>query len=398
MRENNIRILCSVIRVDLIFESPEGILTAFFDNTAESLLMQSPNLRRILKEGAAGQQAPFLWHNDQDCYFAAIRANDGFLYMGPMARQRLNASRRRQLYASCGIQSESLPALPVFSLSEIRNLILLTNTMLDNAALENEELLQLNRIIKHDELRHRREQTEFVLKEEEQDDEEVFRHSYHDEQLILQAVREGRTEDAIRLSDRVDRDAGRLSSADIRHWRNLAIVGIALCSRAAIEGGISPVSAYRISGYYIQKCDGADDPAYILHYRNRAVEELTGRVREKLNRSRSTSYVEKARDYIRRYYREKIYLEDMAASLGISPAYLSRLFRKETGTCLQDCINEERVSRAASLLLYSDLSLSEIAAYVHFPNQSYMGKMFRKYRNMTPKQFRDTYRTPEARE
>ena len=398
MRESNIRILCSVIRVGLVFESPEGVLTAFFDNTSESPLMQSPHLRLILREGASGQSAPFLWHNDSDCYFAAIRAEGGYLYIGPMAHQRLSASRRKHMYSSFGIQSESLPILPVFSLPEIRNLILLTNTVLENAGLENEELLQLNRIISHDELLHKREQTKFVLKEEEEDDEEAFRHSYHEEQLVLAAVREGRTEDAIRLSEHMDRDTGRLSPTDVRHRRNLAIVGITLCSRAAIEGGISPVSAYRISGYYIQKCDEAEDPAYMLHYRNRAIEELTGRVREKLNRSRSTSYVEKARDYVRRYYREKIYLEDVAAALGISPSYLSRLFKKETGTCLQDCINEERVRRAASLLLYSDLPLSEIAAYVHFPNQSYMGKMFRKYRNMTPKQYRDTCRTPEARE
>ena len=277
-------------------------------------------------------------------------------------------------------------------------IILLTNTVLENAGLGNEELLQLNRIIRHDELQHKQEQTKFVMKEEEEDDDEAFRHSYHEEQLVLQAVREGRTEDAIRLSEHMDRDTGRLSPKDIRHRRNLAIVGITLCSRAAIEGGISPVSAYRISGYYIQKCDEADDPAYMLHYRNRAIEELTGRVKEKLNRSRSTSYVEKAKGYVRRYYRDKIYLEDVAASLGVSPSYLSRLFKKETGICLQDFINEERVSRAASLLLYSDMPLSEIAAYVHFPNQSYMGKMFRKYRNMTPRQYRDTYRTPEARE
>ena len=396
MRENHIRILCSVIKVDLVYEDTDGVITAFFDNVEESPLMQSANLRRILQEGCSSQSAPFLRRNQQDCYFAAIHAGDGFLFMGPMAHQRLSGFQRKQMYAQYGIEQEGLPVLPVFTLPEIRNMVLLTNTVLENASLENEELLQLNRIINRDERQVKREQTHFVLKEEAEDDDAAYRHSYHEEQLLLQAVREGRTEDAIRLSESMDRDSGRLSDSDVQHHRNLAIVAITLCSRAAIDGGVSPSSAYRISGYYIQKCDEAHDAAYMLHYRNRAIEEFTGRVQEKLNKPRSLGYVEKAKDYIRKHYREKIYLEDVAGALSLSPSYLSRLFREETGTCLQDFINEERVYRAANLILYSDLALSEIAAYVHFPNQSYMGKMFKKIKKMTPKAYRDLYRTAEA--
>ena len=75
---------------------------------------------------------------------------------------------------------------------------------------------------------------------------------------------------------------------------------------------------------------------------------------------------------------------------------MMRLFKKETGICLQDAINEERVFRAANLLLYSELSLTEIAQYVGFPNQSYMGKVFKKLRNMTPMSYRDRFKNQEA--
>ena len=163
-----------------------------------------------------------------------------------------------------------------------------------------------------------------------------------------------------------------------------------------MEAGIPPEESYRLSGYYIQKCDNAQDPAYLLHYRNRAIEELTARVKQKLEKPRTSSHVERARDYVRKHYREKIYLEEVAESIGVSPTYLSRLFRKETGQCLQDCINEERVYRAANLLMYSDLSLTEIAEYVHFPSQSYFGKVFKQFRKVSPRVFRDQYRAKEA--
>ena len=395
MRENHIRILCSVLKVDLVYEAEDGSLTPFFDNI-DSPLLHVAELRLSLRTGAAAQSAPFLQKDDFDCYFACLRADSGFLMMGPMPHQRLSASRRKQMFQHYGISEEGVRVLRVFTLPEIRDMILLTNTVLENASLENEELLQLNRIISHDQSQERREIVWHVLKEEEEDDDEAIRHGYREEQLLMQAIREGRAADAVRLAENMDDDSGRLSGDYLRHRRNLAIIGIALCARAAIDGGVSPQTAYRLSGYYINKCDAAQDLAHMLHHRNRAIEELTGRVAEKLDRPRTSGYVERCRDYVRKHYREKIYLNDVASALGLSPTYLSRLFKKETGGCLQDFVNEERVFRAANLLLYSELSLSEIANYIGFPNQSYFGKIFKQYKSMTPRAFRDRYQSAEA--
>lgn len=402
MRENHIRILCSVLKVDIVYEGPDKTPTAFFDNSMESPLMHSSELRSILREGTSAQSGIYLWRDPFDCFYAGLHVDSSsaddslpntccYLFMGPMAHQRLTAHQRHQMYHAFNIDTEDLPALPVFTLPEIRNMALLANTVLENASLENEELLQLNRIINREEGQLKRDQTAFNLREEETDDEGACRHSYHEEQLVLQAIREGRAQDAIRISENMDRDSGRLSRSDVRHHRYLAIVGITLCSRAAIEGGVSPASIYRISGYYINKCDETNDPAYILHYRNRAIEELAGRVKEVLNKPRGSGYVEQCRDYIRKHYRDKVYLEDIADSLGLSPSYLSRLFKKQTGVCLQDAVNEERVYRAGNLLLYSDYSLTEIAHYVGFPNQSYLGKIFKKYKKMTPMAYRSAF-------
>ena len=395
-RANNIRILASVIKVDIVYESADGALTAFFDSAGDSPLMYSEKLRNDLKKGLDGRNAPYLMSGESGTFFAALRAEDGFLFMGPMCHEKLSKLGLKQVLRSYGAKAEDVRTLPVFTLPEIRNMILLTNSMLNNSPLENEELLQLNRIVNAGEEALRRDQEKFILHEEEENEDSAYRHSYYEEQLLMQAIREGKPADAVRYAENMDKDAGRLSGNYIRHRRNLAMIGIALCARAAIDGGISPESAYRISGYYIDKCDASQDPAYMLHYRNRAIEELAGRVEEKRNRPGSSSYVESAMDYIRKHYREKIYLEEVAESLGISEGYLSRLFRKETGECFQDQVNRERVNRAANLLLYSDLSLTQIAEYVNFPNQSYFGRMFKKYKNMTPKTFRDSYKNKEA--
>lgn len=398
MAENHIRILCSVIKVDLVYEAPDGSLVAFFDSIQDSPLMQCARIRDALRPGIAGQRAPFLLREKDGVYFAALHAGEGFLYMGPMCSERLSASKRRQMYSFYGIEYEEARLLPCFTLPEIRNMILLTNSALKNGNLENEELMQLNQLISLSEPGIRTDQVQFVLKEEAENDDASYRHSYHEEQLLMQAIREGRTEDAIRLAESMDRDSGRLSRTEVSHRRNLAIIGISLCARAAIDGGISPEEGYRLSGYYIQKCDSSQDPAHLLHYRNRAIEELTVRVKQKLEKPRTSSHVERAKDYVRKHYREKIYLDDIADSIGISPTHLSKLFKKETGQCLQDYINEERVFRAANLLMYSELSLMEIAEYVHFPSQSYFGKIFKQFKGVSPRIFRDQYRAREITE
>ena len=47
-RANNIRILAGVIKVDIVYESADGTLTAFFDSAGDSPLMYSEKLRNDL--------------------------------------------------------------------------------------------------------------------------------------------------------------------------------------------------------------------------------------------------------------------------------------------------------------------------------------------------------------
>jgi len=403
MNQNNMRILTGVIKADVVFEDKNGAVIPFFDSISDSPLMHSAQLRSLLKKGAqsnAGQGTPpfppFLYSDSYACYFAAIETENGCVYIGPMCHEKLGKIRAKEMVRSYSASAEDMRGLRVFTLPEIRNVVLLVYTSATGYPSDVVILPGINDPEQFDPEEEKAEQQRFLLKEEEENDDESYRHSYHEELLLMQAVREGCPKEAVRLAENMDHDAGRLSKNYIRHRRNLAIIGTALCARAAIEGGLPPEVGYRISGYYIAKLDAVQDAPGMLKLRNRAIEELAGRVEEKLNKPGSSSYIEKAKDYIRKHYREKIYLADAAEILGISEGYLSRLFRQETGETFQDYINEERVNRASNLLLYSDLSLTQIAEYVNFPNQSYFGKIFKKYKKMTPRAFRDRYRNREA--
>ena len=94
--------------------------------------------------------------------------------------------------------------------------------------------------------------------------------------------------------------------------------------------------------------------------------------------------------YIHRHYREKITLEDIAASASISAREASRTFRKIRDKSPVDYLIEYRLNKAGNDLLATDDSITEIAYRNGFESSAYFGKMFRKHFNMTPSQFRKT--------
>ena len=62
---------------------------------------------------------------------------------------------------------------------------------------------------------------------------------------------------------------------------------------------------------------------------------------------------------------------------------------------LQDYIVQVRVERAANLLAYSEEPIAAIGDYVNFPTQSYFGKVFKKYKGMTPREYRNKQKPKE---
>ncbi|MCD8154890.1 MAG: AraC family transcriptional regulator [Clostridiales bacterium] len=314
-----------------------------------------------------------------------------YYIMGPLCTRVMTRTERHRFYRFYGIAEEWEKGLHYHTLMEILQITGVFAKMITGEEYTDQQLVDANYHAVTGEKEHQ-EQIRFDIISENED---IYRHTYQEERQIMDAVRLGDPDEAVRLSKEMDASVGRLGESEIEHWRNLAIVAATLCARAAIEGGVLPSVAYRLSGFYINKSTACRDITQILIYRNHAVEELAKRVREQKEKVHTSSYTEQCRDYIYGHYREKIYLGDMAETIGISEGYLSRLFKKETGISIQDFISDVRVEKAANLLRYSEESLSKIAEYVNFPTQSYFGKIFKKKMQMTPKQYRELYKPAE---
>ena len=81
-------------------------------------------------------------------------------------------------------------------------------------------------------------------------------------------------------------------------------------------------------------------------------------------------------------------LEAIAEKAGLSPSYLSRLFRRHYQTSITSYINHVRLERAAALLSSTTLPVSEIMQQLGFISQSNFFTLFKKTFGVTPNQYR----------
>ena len=92
--------------------------------------------------------------------------------------------------------------------------------------------------------------------------------------------------------------------------------------------------------------------------------------------------------YIEKHLSEKLTLNQVAFHIGLSPNYLSSLFKKELHISFVDYITESRVKKAKDLLLETDLKTHEVAEITGFADDSYFSKTFKKITGKLPSSFR----------
>lgn len=103
----------------------------------------------------------------------------------------------------------------------------------------------------------------------------------------------------------------------------------------------------------------------------------------------SVDYVEAAKRYVHNHILERILVQDVAAALGITPNYLSSLFKRRLGQNFIDYVNAAKVEQACIMLRSGKYLVYEVSHALGYDNAYYFTKVFKKYRNMTPTEYQD---------
>lgn len=91
--------------------------------------------------------------------------------------------------------------------------------------------------------------------------------------------------------------------------------------------------------------------------------------------------------YIRNNYQD-LNLRKLADFFGYDTDYVGKLILKSTGMHFNDILNTVRIDRAVDLLLYTDMTLSEISDMSGFNSVDHFSRTFRRLRGISPGKFR----------
>lgn len=89
------------------------------------------------------------------------------------------------------------------------------------------------------------------------------------------------------------------------------------------------------------------------------------------------------------HYKEHHSICYYASKMNLTPKYLSSIIKELSGKLATQWIDEYVILEAKNLIKYSEMSIQEISYTLHFSNQSFFGKYFKKHTGFSPKKYRE---------
>jgi YesN/AraC family two-component response regulator len=218
----------------------------------------------------------------------------------------------------------------------------------------------------------------------------TYHHYPYMEEKILDCIRAGRP-DLVReqLDHFPEGLQGKLARQnELRSRKNLAITAITLATRAAIDAALPSELAFTMSDMYIQQIEEQKTSGSIRKLEIEAMCTFAARVSEQ----KAGTYSRKITHCIHYMYQniyETLHLEQLADMLQMNAAYLSSCFKREVGMPLRTYIQQLRIEEAKLLVRLTDQPLLHIGTMLHFHDQSYFTKVFKKHTGLTPRQYRE---------
>lgn len=158
----------------------------------------------------------------------------------------------------------------------------------------------------------------------------------------------------------------------------------------ALRSGLAERQLADIARILAEKMAGPQSAQAEPPPRGSVQEAVLGRIHVDTEKAeRRNAHIRRAMDYLRSSYMQDISLDDVAGVCGISPFYMSRMFKQTLDINFVALLASVRMERAIHLLGQGIYSNSEIARAVGYASASYFHKVFRRYTGMTLGDYRE---------
>lgn len=225
---------------------------------------------------------------------------------------------------------------------------------------------------------------------DEKESNTLVANNYQNEIMLLFYIKNGQPETLKELLGAFPKiTAGTLANDTLRQLKNMGICCAAVASRASIEVGLNPQTAFNLSDLYIQKLEMLRNSTSVHSLIKQMLLDFAERIKQiKYNCNSSSKLFLKCSNYVSKNLFNNIKVEEIAVELGMSRSRLCTQFHKQTSITLTQYIMNEKILESKRLLQFTNKSISEIALHLAFSSQSHFQTVFKKYTSITPNKFR----------
>ncbi len=178
-------------------------------------------------------------------------------------------------------------------------------------------------------------------------------------------------------------------SDPLRNLKNYCIVMNTLFRKAAESGGVHPYYLDNVSSNIAKRTETIRSLSEIPAFMAEVLSVYCSLVRKHSVKSFSP-LVQKVIIMIESNLANDLSLAALAKAHSISPAYLSGIFKKETGETLTEFVNSKRIDYAKTLLKNTNLQVQTIAQHCGILDIHYFCRVFKKFTGKTPKEYRNS--------
>lgn len=223
-------------------------------------------------------------------------------------------------------------------------------------------------------------------------EQEIFRYGEKTEETFFHIIKEGREEELLASLENgypgQIEYIGDFAESEIKKMEYMFVTSLAITRRAAVKGGMKYETAVDLSDIYLKKVEKCKTVQEIYTLFTEMQKQYVHMVRLVREKERKNVYVEFCMDEMCRNLTKPFKRGELAGKLGVSPGYLSVVFKQETGMSLTEFWTGARLSAAKNMLKYSDAPVTAIAARFHFSSPGRFSQAFRDMYGMSPSEYR----------
>lgn len=338
---------------------------------------------------------PMIQYEGTIAYGIYKNSYDDIIIIGPISLEQLTQANLSE-YAVKHKISENGFYIKQRTISYLASTLILIYHYFTGKCIDEYEIIQNEKNDKKVSEEMDKEVRDYVLENVE---EENIRLSYSDELMFLEQIQNGDIEGAYKIAHAYGAEdlVGRLAKKPQKKYEYMIAASITLVVRAAIAGGLDPMTSYSVGDVYFQKLSECKNINEIFSIQKPMLIDFAKRVRQVKDEHSQSSHIEKCKYYIANHLNVPFTLDDIADYISINKSYLSRQFTKTEGIGISKYTQQKRIEAASNMLKYSNESISTISSYLCFPSQSHFGKVFKEFMGVTPQKYRNKEKLIDVR-